>query len=211
MEYFIVNFMGHGAESVLGDNIAGGSNYLELSDVPNMTNSKWPILMALNCLTGYYAKEDYEDKGLGEVLLLKEGAGTIGVISANTFLSPISQETFANYFYDELNRVSADGIYDTRLGDIFKNTHKRMHLAGLSNSETDSFLLLGDPSLKLPKTVFSNSNNIKSTVHFGSGTGGGCSAGAAGGASPGNQDGLLEIFTLFMIYLFFRKYVIKLL
>ncbi len=196
-EKFLVNYMGHGNEYEIG------TTDLDFTDVENMTNSKYPIFVALNCLTNYYASADPTDQGLGEYLLLKEDTGAIGVIAANTLLSPIDQSTFANYFYDELNRTNKSTNKNLRLGDILKNTHKRLTAASASNSQTDSIFLLGDPSLRLPASMFQKPKARSSA-------GGGCSAVASDGYDENAAlNFLLEMLTLLLIAFVIRKNTFK--
>ena len=198
-DHFLVNYMGHGSEYQLG------KVHLDVSEVTSMTNEKWPILVGLNCLTTYYASPDPADKGLGEALVLQENAGAIGIIAANTLLSPIDQSTFATYFYDEMNRTAQSANQNTRLGDVLMNTHSRLLSAGLDTRQTDSILLLGDPSLRLPPTIFQGSAPLL-------GIGG--ESTSTGGCTLGQADipwylGLLEILCLIGLYYVFRRFTLK--
>lgn len=201
---FIVNFMGHGSEYAIGST---GTNYLETTDVSSLSNEKLPIMLTLNCLSNYFASSDPSDKGLGEELLLKSSAGAISVISANTMLTPVDQDLFAQYFYRELERTADAGDQSVRLGDVLKNTRQRIHSSGLNNNQIDSILLLGDPSLKLPVAIFKTPVAPVDAVNpAAGGGGGGCSAAASDGSNSKSwPEGILEILALFLMGYFVRR------
>ncbi len=200
---FIVNFMGHGSEYAIGST---STNYLETTDVSSMTNDQLPLMLTLNCLSNYYASSDPTDKGLGEELLLKDAAGAISVISANTMLTPTDQNVFAQYFYRELERTADSGDQSVRLGDVIKNTRQRVVSSGLNNNQIDSILLLGDPSLMLPKSIFKTPVAPVDVNPVAGGGGGGCSAAASDGSNSKSwPEGILEIFALFLFGYLVRK------
>jgi hypothetical protein len=197
---FLVNYMGHGSEYSLGEL---NTEILNFSKIDAMTNSNhYPLILALNCLSNTFATADPADQSLGEYMLLKENGGAIGLIAANTLLSPINQALFAQYFYDELNRASISTNSNLRVGDILKGAHQRLKLAGLDNSQTDSIILLGDPSLRMPANIFQKEVPFKVSKSSGGSSGGGCSVQKR---SLPWYFGLLEMFFAFMLLLVIRR------
>ena len=197
-----VNYLGHGSEYELG------SAHLEINDIEtNLSTNNPPIFMGLNCLTNYYSGSDPSDYGLGAKLILAPQGGAMASISSNLILSPVDQGNFAHFFYQELNRVTNEGENQTRLGDLYKNAHKRLQENGLRNNQTDSFIILGDPSLSLPQSIFNEKEKASSSRSRTSSSisGGGCSA--AAGSKPVNYKwyyGLMEWFFFFGLLYGFR-------
>jgi len=150
--------------------------------------------MGLNCLVNYYGSSEPEDYGLGASLILHPTGGAIASISSNLLISPIDQENFAYYFYSELNRATRLGLTNTKLGDLYKNAHIRLQSNGLRNNQTDSFMILGDPSLSLPSAIFASSGSIDEALR----SAGGCDIG------HGNIPWYLGLLELFFLWVFYR-------
>jgi hypothetical protein len=178
-----------------------------VTDVNALTNaSNQPIFLGLNCLTGFYEQEDGTDKSFGEALISKNGGGAVAVLSANTLLSPREQEAFATQFYAKLNHASLYGSRDSsRLGDLFMRSHSGVEAQGLSSQQTESFTLLGDPSLMMPESLIP----YRSLASSGSDqdNGGGC--GLVKNQPPGNGPMNVWYLILLTLPLILRRFLVQ--
>ena len=134
---FIINYTGHGNEEQWAK-----SNIFNTETINNLNNAPLlPLFVTATCEFGRH--DDTDVVSGGEDLVVKEGAGAIGMI---TTCRPVFANT--NYllnlaFYNEVFSKE-NGSYKT-LGEIFKNT-KNNSLNGVNNR---NFSLLADPSLTL--------------------------------------------------------------
>jgi len=212
-----VNYLGHGSEFILGD------DHLNGLDVANLNNgNSLPIFIGVNCLTGYFEGEDTSFKSLGESLTLQPSGGSIATLAANTILSPREQEMFTQSFYRELNEARLNKPQlEGRLGDIIQNAHQYLKAQNLSSPQTESFLLLGDPSLSLPDSFYQfesssapknpaspeEDNNFQGNYNS---AGGSCgSIGPSGSSSPMNAATLLLLLLFAIVQSLRPKYAFR--
>jgi len=138
----LVNFIGHGGF----DRFSGSyphPSLLELADIPNMTNTdRLPVVAAMTCLAGYYAKPGFDS--LGESLLLYPGGGAIAVWSP----TGLSVNANAKILDEEFFRALSTGEQET-LGDVIQEA-QRTYINRTGDTLTPKiYNLLGDPALKL--------------------------------------------------------------
>lgn len=193
----IVNYLGHGAEDLWTDN-----DLFTTAEAEALSNTEYPILMALNCLNNYFYDPDETWFSLGETLLSNKNGGAVAFIGSTAMTTPNAQAQFAKNFYQLLGDRIKNGSNDTRLGDLFMLAKQQLPSEGYYSDVQNSYLLVGDPSMKFPEKLFFKAPaSVVVTQSAPAKSGGGCSAmGSDGGPSTG--AGLLELFSLFLTYLF---------
>ncbi|HUH25445.1 MAG TPA: type IX secretion system sortase PorU, partial [Flavobacterium sp.] len=134
----MVNYLGHGAETVLGD-----ERYLEIPDIDKLTNKdKYPLFSIMTCDFTRFDNPTLQSGG--ERLFLRENAGAIAILAttrkigignANEYTKAISKRLF-DYENNLPNVSMAEALMHT------KNTQ-----ASVGEQGVVSFI--GDPALKL--------------------------------------------------------------
>lgn len=205
----MINYIGHGAEDRWAD-----SDVFINSDVDSLTNSKWPIVSALNCLNAYFYDPDESFISLGEKLILKPQAGAIAFIGSTGMTTPEAQMIFANQFYSQFATL-VENTASSRLGDVFMSAKIQMGDNAFSRDVQNSFILLGDPSMPLPSGLFTyykeKPKNIPSQTDgptSGGKSGGfGCAPAYAGNGSQGSAwwSELIGMMISYLIFTFFYK------
>ena len=193
----IVNYLGHGAEDLWTDN-----DLFTTAEAEVLSNTEYPILMALNCLNNYFYDPDETWFSLGETLLSNKSGGAVAFIGSTAMTTPNAQAQFAKNFYQLLGDRIKNGSKSTRLGDLFMLAKQQLPSEGYYSDVQNSYLLVGDPSMKFPEKLFFNipASVVSSPAAAPTKSGGGCSAmGADGGPTTGS--GLLEIVSLILSYM----------
>jgi hypothetical protein len=158
---YIVNYSGHGAESVMGYTSPRllRNDDLVNSGVPTLTNTAAPsIFVSLSCLNAFFTEPRLSDTSLGELLLsLTSGAltvnngsntagGAVAVWASTGETTPDVQQIMGVQFYKQVNLGTLPGKADPRLGDFIIDAKAAITFG---QDVRYSWALLGDPMLKL--------------------------------------------------------------
>ena len=172
-EALVLTFMGHGATD-LWSKVGVFSN----SEAENLTNSKLPIVVAFNCENNYFYDPYKETKSLSEAFVFNENGGAVAFLGSSTLTTPTAQMKMAQAFYSQLGNTT-DKVYDgSTIGDVLLSAKNAVGDGEYTRDMIESFSLIGDPSMPLPKKIFKEQTITKSS---GNSSGGGCSAVAANG------------------------------
>ncbi len=208
----VINYIGHGSSRQMADEIV----FLD-DDVAKLNNGgKLPIVMAYSCTIGDFANPT--DKSLSERLLLREGGGAIGTVTASSlsFISPNTSLNFA-VFERMLPRVQGEGV---PLGEAIQSAKLAVLQAvgmGINDAKREDnnwkYNLLSDPALRvhapqkeirlIPATADSLVAGIRKTVRGGVYTNGQLDTGFGGTVTVNvNEPDLLKTKTdgCFMYY-----------
>jgi len=166
-----LTYYGHGAENMWGRNIFTNN------DASLLSNSKLPIVLALNCLNAKFYDSKTNLKSFGEKIIFNSEGGGIVFLGSTTMTAPTTQMNLATSFYNYLADSTSKGIQDIRLGDIMFKAKSSQPEDLMSKDTVQSFALIGDPSLRFPVKSFSSSTtkNAKPSAPV-KNIGGGCSA-----------------------------------
>jgi hypothetical protein len=198
----IINYLGHGAE----DRWAATSVFSN-SDVDALNNSKLPIVVTLNCLNGSFADPNPNAIGLGEKVILNENAGAIAFIGSTAMTTPPAQMKWAQTFYNELGAELGQGYHNVRLGDLFNRSKIALGDDTYTKDVVNSFIYLGDPTLKLPEKSFSPrptniiaANPVATPTPAPAKSGGlfSCGANASDGTSEGLWQQVIDLLSLIL-------------
>jgi hypothetical protein len=146
----ITNFTGHASV-----NRWTHEKILVIQDIPSLTNAdRLPFVMSMTCLDGYWIHgrqqtADREGPSLIEELLRAEGGGIIGAFSPTGLGVATGHEFLHEGFY---TAIITDGV--TTVAPAAMQAKLRLFTRGLSQDLINTFLIFGDPALRLP-TVFS--------------------------------------------------------
>lgn len=198
---FILNFLGHGASDRFGDALFTTNHALQLN------NSKLPIVTMWNCEATFFFDPTKSEQSLGESLIFNQDAGAIIFIGAVTQTTPTAQYNYAMNFYSTLNSELKKKYTGQRVGDIFVKTQNIQNTSNYENDIINATVILGDPSLKLPKEYFKAED--KKSDH--SAKAGGCSANAGNGATMPWYSGLLELILCAVLIALGRRSIFLLL
>jgi hypothetical protein len=141
----LINYIGHGSSISMAD-----EQVFLASDVASLQNgNRLPLFMAMSCTIGDF--DDPLSKSLAEKLLLKEGGGTIGAITASqeSFIGANSQLNFGvirSLFPDSPGPPDPAGVA-LMLGKL-----DALPLPDSSQHQVENnqkYNLLGDPALRL--------------------------------------------------------------
>ncbi len=158
----IINYIGHGSSQAMAD-----EQLFLGSDVAKLENGhKLPLFMAMSCTIGDF--DNPLSKSLSEKLLLKEGGGAIGCITA-------SQESFiganANLNYKVFKKIFSDTPGPPEplgVGLILAKIEAALSPApnAFQVENNQKYNLLGDPSLQLliPRNELRFDNNDADTL-----------------------------------------------
>lgn len=185
---FMMTYLGHGAE----DRWAAGTFFTN-TDADALTNTRLPIVIALNCRNGYYYDADPEVEGLGEKLIFNNKGGAIAFWGSTAMTIPSAQKKLATSFINEFGSETNLAVYDIRLGDMVRRSLQVMG-SDLSSKDTlRSWSLLGDPSMKLPKTVFKTEDTSLSSNTDSKSKGFMSCGGIAGGGGPMSMNDIVSV------------------
>jgi hypothetical protein len=205
----MISLLGHGAFDRFGDDI------FNTTDAKNLSNEKYPIVMNWNCESAYFYDPDKSYKSLAEELVLNEEGGSILYIGSTTQTTPTAQSRLANQFFSQITESLKTNSKNDRIGDFM---FKAKILVGENEYDRDvvnSFSIIGDPTIKLPRSLYKDDPAPSSAVTPVQGQKKGwfgCSAFAYDGHSEANfLDGVLE-FVLYLAFILFghrftRKFI----
>ncbi len=125
--------------------LPGGETMFHVSDVPGLRNGgALPTVIEMTCLTSRFAF--WESPTLDESLLRHPSGGAVATWGPTGLGRSDGHATLAGrFFYGVFNQ----GI--TRLGDL--TTSAKMYLNEPNRDLLDSFVLLGDPAMRLNLTI----------------------------------------------------------
>jgi len=138
----LVSYVGHSAKEYWAE-----ENLLNLSALNQMNNTVYPVMLPMTCLEGYYHEAQQGRMSLGEALVRKPKAGAVaswsssglGLASGHDYLE---RGFFIGVFHIGVREIGAA----TTLGKLYLYANAP---AGKYDDLLDTFLLLGDPALKL--------------------------------------------------------------
>ncbi|RME17052.1 MAG: hypothetical protein D6797_03270 [Bdellovibrio sp.] len=192
-QYFFMTFVGHGIEDMWAS-----YSVFSASDVKGLKNQVLPIVMGLNCFTGYYYDADLSFKSLGEELVLNPDGGAVAYWGSPAMTIPESQVNLSKKFFAQLLQETNKPFHMTRLGDLILASKKALGAIPSMSDTVRSWTLLGDPAMKLPEGLFAP----KPVSHEAPPRGGGCgrvSVGPFGGDSGGAGPFIFLILLAFPI------------
>jgi hypothetical protein len=145
-----ISFFGHGAEDLWG--IDG---FFTNSDATSLRNDKYPDVIGMNCLNGYYYDADPTWTSLAEELVLNPNGGAIAFWGSTAMTAPSVQVSLATNTINEFGQRSKIGESGTRLGEVFLTAKSALVNHQSSFDTVRSWTIIGDPSLKFPEEAFS--------------------------------------------------------
>ena len=152
----IINFTGHGSETVWTD-----ENILTKTTIEELSNDRYPFLVTATCEFG--RQDDPLRISSAEKSLTRKDAGAIGLVTTSRPVNATTNFNLNEAFYEALFEQSSTG-YST-IGEVFRKT-KNNSTSGVSNR---NFSLIGDPSMSLALPQYSVHVNAI-TTSFGSDT-----------------------------------------
>ena len=136
----LMSYLGHGGIHLWAD-----ENVLDLEGVASLgAQSKQPVLLAMNCLNGFFHFPFFDS--LSEALVKAPGRGAIAAISS----SGLSLHAPARIYHEAIVEELVNGG-NARLGDAFLAAQKRYATSGADPELLLLYNLLGDPALRLPR------------------------------------------------------------
>jgi len=147
---FMMTHIGHG-----GVDLLSSQRILENSDIISLNNTnKYPIMLTLDCLTGYFIyPSSVELESLSELLLRAPDRGIIAAIAPTGLSSPPERLVFAEGFYEALFNKPCSTLgsaYYQAMESLVNN----QSLVGpaRANNIIRTFNLFGDPALNIGST-----------------------------------------------------------
>jgi hypothetical protein len=210
----IISFFGHGAEDQWG--IDG---FFTNDEAIALSNNKYPIVVGMNCLNGYYYDADPTWTSLSEELVLNPNGGAIAFWGSTAMTAPGVQVSLATNALNEFGQRSNTGESDTRLGEVLLSAKSALVDHPSSFDTVRSWTIIGDPSLKFPEESFSEAQGAPETTQVnqpsdeGKNEVGvfGCSVLADGGTGLPFGHGLLLFLLEVMSYIALARFGRKLL
>lgn len=132
----IVNYTGHGSEQVWAD-----ERVFTDKDIEALENTLYPFLVTATCEFGRH--DDPADISSSELTILRENAGSIGLVTTARPVNSTTNFALNKAFYNAIFQP-ASGVYPS-LGEAFLKT-KNNSISGVANR---NFSLLADPSQTL--------------------------------------------------------------
>lgn len=133
----LTTYFGHGGPTMMGKD----RNFFTASNASMLKNSKLGFYFFGGC---HFTRPEFRERGLGESILLDTDNGMIGgVVSTRSTLSTqnyILASIFAESWLNDCNR----GSFPT-IGEVYANSKSKS-----SNSNSMSYMLAGDPALRIP-------------------------------------------------------------
>jgi hypothetical protein len=138
----VVNFSGHG-------HLQGWTNesIFEVDDINALTNSgKYPFIVNMNCLTGYFAYPEAWVSSFAELLLRAEDKGTAAALMPTGMTTTEGQHVMNTALFETIFTEDVRG-----LGPAVAQAKQQLLANGDAYFEQVSatFLLFGDPAMKL--------------------------------------------------------------
>lgn len=138
-------YFGHGSVTQLGRD-----SYLSVADIGNLTNDGHPpVMLHFTCLTGLFIHPEVES--LSEAMLWDADGGAVAILAPTSRTLPDDQGFLAEGFADEhiANR-------DARIGDLLLAAWRNVPQHSPAAVDVGrTFLLFGDPALRLPTSTAS--------------------------------------------------------
>jgi hypothetical protein len=157
----LVNYVGHGAEDFWADEEIFGAWDIDALD----NGSKYPLVVAMTCLNGYFVEAFQGWESLAELLMKSPSKGTMAVFTSTGMTIPEEQALLDGGLFEALFREGKQ-----RLGEAI--SHGKLNLLANSGGGQDvlrTFMLFGDPAMEMK--VQPGGSTVSSG---GSGSGGGC-------------------------------------
>ncbi len=194
-----ISMMGHGSAISWGKNSSFTS-----TNAKALTNPLHPISIMWSCEGAQYFYPEKAYSSIGEELVLNETGGSIIYMGSTTFTTPSAQLKLAQNFFEQYSSETSSVFKNNRIGDIFIQSKLSLGTHEYERDIVSSFSLIGDPTLRLPSSIFAPPPRALSTPAPASGGGGGCSASAADGRTQIPwYFGLMEwLFYLSLIFAF---------
>jgi len=155
--------VGHGAEDFWADEVI-----FEATDVDGLQNgSKYPLVVAMTCLNGYFAEAFEGWNSLAEVLMKSAHKGAVAVFTSTGMTIPEEQALLDMGFFEALFEGRS------RLGEAV-DFGKINLLANTESGEeaVETFILFGDPATEMKVQASSSSTGFVPSGN--SGSRGGC-------------------------------------
>lgn len=137
----IINFTGHGSETVWTD-----ENILNKATIEGLSNERYPFLVTATCEFG--RQDDPLHISSAERSLTIKDAGSIGLVTTARPVNATTNFNLNEAFYEALFQQDAEG-YAT-IGEVFRET-KNNSTSGVANR---NFSLIGDPSMFLAMPAY---------------------------------------------------------
>ncbi len=206
----LIHYLGHGAESLWADGAI-----FQNSDADALTNPKLPIVVAMNCLNGYFYDANPAYQSLADRLLFNPDGGAIAMWASTSLSNPDVQQPLQNNFYQKV--ATQPGI---RLGDAILAAKVLTGWSSGNDEVMSSWTLLGDPMIQIrtpsaqtvrattsvtaapatPTAAKDSTDNSLGASHSGGGLFG-CGT-TSGPQDPPSSGGLMIVgLTLLMMYL----------
>jgi len=130
----LVTYVGHGSDTSWSK-----GNLFTMTDAIALSNgAQLPVVSVLNCLNGLF--EDASKDSLAEGLLKAQAGGAVAVLASSALTEPEPQLELGTRFYDALFATTGvslgEALMTAKASDVRESVRK-------------SFLLFGDPSMKL--------------------------------------------------------------
>lgn len=132
----VVTYVGHG-----GLQTWGGESYLQSQDAPLLANARLPVVVAVNCLNGFFDHPSVDS--LAEALLLADGQGAAAMWTSSAITRNGGHRELALAFQQTFWREP-----DLRLGDAVNRALAHVAWRDDARELIGSFVLLGDPALR---------------------------------------------------------------
>ncbi len=203
----MISMIGHGAFDRFGNDI------LSVTDARSLNNLRYPIVLTWNCESAYYFDANNSYKSLGEELIFNNNGGAIAYLGSTTQTTPPAQSKLAQALFSQLSSSVSRPWDGSRLGDLLYQAKLSVGSGSYERDIVNSFIILGDPSLKMPEEIYSPaivqapSTSTKSKKSFF-----GCSANASTNGAHNSNDwlfGLLEAILYLSAMLFGARYTFK--
>ncbi len=140
----LVNYAGHGAEDFWADEAILGT-----WDVDNLENGdsepKYPLVVAMTCLNGYFVEAFEGWDSLAEVLMRSGHKGAVAVITSTGMTSPGEQAVLDGGLFEALF-----GKGKRRLGEA--TDYGKLNLLASTEGDQEAvgtFMLFGDPAMEM--------------------------------------------------------------
>ncbi len=182
----MMTYYGHGAEDRWGDSF-------DITDFNSLTNTKLPMVLALNCANSGYASHNDSIKSLGEELIKGEN-GAVNFFGSSSLTSPGDQMTLSMSFMEEMSNTTKGYFRGQRIGDVIFKAQSSYPINSGNQDVLLSWTFFGDPSMPMPVNAFSG---LAPNSEFGDDAGGGCGLVKN---PPTNPPGMgLLLFSLFLM------------
>lgn len=138
--YLLVAYFGHGSIQMWGKD-----RLFSTEDVAKLSNQgRYPLVVNMTCLTGLFTHPKVES--LAETLLWHQDGGAVAVLAPTSLTLPTDQSFLSNALVDAL---IADP--DQAIGDALLAARRKVPANTKGTRDVmDTFLLFGDPAMKLP-------------------------------------------------------------